>query len=443
MSSLRDLPKVDVLAANPALANFPLRVRTAAARSAIDFSRVEIEGGTPVAQDSIVSRAVLAARAMTIPSLSRAINASGVMIHTGLGRARLAPDVSRRVSEVADAHSLLEFDEETGRRGDRQDHARDLLRALTGCQDALVVNNAAGGVLLALTALARHQEVILSRGQMVEIGGSFRMPEIVQASGCRLVEVGCTNKTHLRDYEGALTEGTAAILRCHPSNFKIIGFTEEPTLRDLAQLASSASLLLIDDQGSGCVVDTSRFGLARQPTLQDAIGAGADVVIASGDKLLGGPQAGIILGRSELIQTMARHPLARALRVDKLCLAALEATLRLYQEGREMEIPVLRYLGRDIREVELMAKTIGGAAPTGSVIEPGRTEVGGGCAPGEGVPTWRVGLATPNPDETAKALRQYKCPVIGRIESGRVWIDPRTVEDFEIDDVIAALEAIR
>jgi L-seryl-tRNA(Ser) seleniumtransferase len=432
MADLRSLPKVDALSRAERLSGFPERVRTQAARLAVDLLRSSIQNGQRLRVEDAEEIALNEALRLVEPSLGPAINLCGVILHTGLGRARLAPSVAARIAEVAASHSLVELDRESGKRGDRQAHARALLQALTGAEETLVVNNAAAGVFLSLSALCAGREVILSRGQMVEIGGSFRMPDIVRQSGCRLVEVGCTNKTRMSDYTDAFTGDTAAILRCHPSNFKIVGFSEEPSLSDLVGLARERGALCIDDVGSGCLVDTAQYGLSRQPTMQEAVEAGADVVIASGDKLLGGPQAGLIVGRREAIEAIRRHPLARAVRVDKLTLAGLEATLRLYTEGRECEIPVIRYLSRPLDEVRGLAEQLAASFP-GASIEEGQTEVGGGSVPGEGIATWRAGLPSDDPDALAKRLRNACPAVIGRIEQGRVWLDPRTAEDGEIE----------
>jgi L-seryl-tRNA(Ser) seleniumtransferase len=401
-----------------------------------------LAGGQAIVGMDFEALATQEAERLQAVSLRPAVNLSGVILHTGLGRARLAPSAAAAVAQVAASHSTLEFDLESGERGERQDHVRGLLRKLTGAEDALVVNNAAAGVVLALSALAQGREVILSRGQMVEIGGSFRMPEIVKQSGCQLVEVGCTNKTHLSDYKKAFSEETAAILRCHPSNFQIVGFTEQPPLSDLVALASEHGALCIDDMGTGCLVDTTAFGLPKQTTIPEAVAAGAHLVIASGDKLLGGPQAGIILGKAELVQQLKSHPLARALRADKLCLAALEATLRLYSTGREMEIPCLGYLARPLAQVKRAAQQLARAYPGMARIKPTTTQVGGGCAPGAGVPSFAAVLQTEKAADLAARLRAHRPPIVGRVQDGAVWLDPRTAEADEVRLVAKALKEL-
>ena len=440
MAELRNLPKVDVLANTSSLAGYTEAVRTDAARAAVAWAREEIAAGREVESGRIEAEALRVAAARVRPSLDRAINLSGVILHTGLGRARLGPSVAEHLLRVAEGHASLEFDLGSGQRGDRQTHVEALLTELTGSEAALVVNNAAAAVFLSLNALAAGKEVVLSRGQMVEIGGSFRMPDIVRRSGCRLVEVGCTNKTRLSDYDEAVGADTAAFLRCHPSNFAIVGFTDEPSLADLVELAHRRGQLLIDDMGSGCLVDTRNYGLPKQATLQEAVASGADIVTASGDKLLGGPQAGLVVGSKACVGAMKRHPLARALRVDKLTLAALEATLRLYATGRhEEEIPTLSYLARPLEPLLKVARRLARAYSGEAVVEAGITEVGGGSAPGTGVPTWRVGLVCHDADALLSALRAADPPVVARIENGRVWLDPRTLDDSEVRDVERAI----
>lgn len=440
MPDYRSLPSVDALARSPDLSAYPEAVRVAAAREAVKSAREAI--GKNRAGDPLEA-AVRIAGQMTQSSLRPVINLSGVILHTGLGRARLAESAVRQVTEAARAHASVELDLETGARGDRQNHVRGHLHALTGAEDATVVNNNAAAVFLSLHALANRKGVLLSRGQMVEIGGSFRMPDIVRQSGCKLVEVGTTNRTRIEDYEAAITPQTAAILRCHPSNFKVVGFTEEPSAHELAELAHRRGLVLVEDVGSGCLADTTRWGLPKEPTLGDAIAAGADIVTASGDKLLGGPQAGIILGKASLIQKIKKHPLARALRIDKLTLAALEATLMLYSAGQEGEIPTLRYLSRNLEELKEICERLRQAYQGNSSVSEGITEVGGGSLPGAGVPTIRLGLKAKSPRAAAKALRCFNPPILTRIESDQVWLDPRTLEPSEIDAVETALRELR
>jgi len=422
---------------SPELDGFGAGVRSIAARAAV--TELRQQGGDP---NTAAPLAREHAERLAGPGPAAAINLSGVILHTGLGRARLAASAAAAVALVARGHSTVEFDMESGRRGDRQDHVRALLQALTGAEDALVVNNCAAAVLLTLAALCAGQGVVLSRGQMVEIGGSFRMPEIVRQSGCRLMEVGCTNKTRLSDYADVLSEETAAILRCHPSNFQIVGFTSEATVAELASLARRAGIWLIDDAGSGCLVDTRRYGLSREPTVRDAVENGADVVLFSGDKLLGGPQAGLIVGRTSAIERLREHPLARAVRIDKLDLAGLRATLQLYVDGREDEIPVWAAIGRDARSVRRQALLLKKSCPLPCSVVASVTEVGGGSLPGARIPTWALSIQAEQPEAVLAALRKGKPAIVGRIEDGSVLLDPRTLATEESALVQSSLRGL-
>lgn len=422
------------------LGGLPEAVRVQAARAAVDLLRDRAMAGEDLAEEDYVQAAREMGRRLAQPSMARALNFSGVILHTGLGRARLAPEAERRIAEVAGSHALVEFERDEGTRGDRQDHVRGLLCRLTGAEDAHVVNNCAAAVMLALTALARDLGVVLSRGEMVEIGGSFRMPEVIAQSGCRLVEVGCTNKTRLSDYEHAVDDQTAVLLRCHPSNFKIVGFAESPSLADLVELAHRRGIVAMDDAGSGLIVDLRKYGLPYRETLADAVASGADVVTASGDKLLGGPQSGIILGRKQVIAQIRKHPLARAFRVDKLTLAGLEATLRLYADGQHERIPVWRAIGRPLSDVRADAKRLAKAAR--GTIEASQTEVGGGSLPGVGVPTWSARIDGPGEHELARRLRELEPPIVASVRSGAVWLDPRTATPSEVDEACALLEGL-
>jgi L-seryl-tRNA(Ser) seleniumtransferase len=415
-----------MLASSAELASLPDRIRVSAARRVIEAAREQILKGIAVDVEVLAMRAAEVGREMSGQNLRACINMTGVILHTGLGRARLAPSAVQAVERAAASHLGVEFDFEEGARGNRQDHVRGALKELTGAEDALVVNNAAGAIVLALSALASGRDVLLSRGQMVEIGGSFRIPEIVKASGARLVEVGCTNKTHLSDYR--ISRQTAAVLVCHRSNFELSGFVSEPTVGELTQLG----VPVIDDMGTGCLVDTSAFGLPRTRTFQDSVAEGAAVSIGSGDKLLGGPQAGIIVGNKEVVSMLSRHPLARAMRVDKLTLAALAATLQLYLAGREREVPTIKYLSRSIEEVKDMAERLAAQIEGEMIIEISEFEVGGGAGSGMRGPSYRVGIVCESPADLARSLRLQSPSVIGRIESDVLWLDPRCVEDDEL-----------
>ena len=373
----------------------------------------------------------------TRPELRRVINATGVVLHTNLGRAPLADEAVRAVQSAAAGYSNLELDLATGRRGERHALAAPLLARLTGAEAALAVNNNAAAVLLALTALAKGKEVVVSRGQQVEIGGAFRMPDVMRLSGARMVEVGTTNRTRLADYADAVTPRTAALLRVHTSNYRVTGFTEAVELRELGALAHERGLLLIDDLGSGAL-----SAIGDEPLVADSV-AHADAVCFSGDKLLGGPQAGIVVGRAEVLKRLARHPLARALRPDKLTLAALEATLRLRLLGRESEIPVERMLrasAEDLRRRAAFWRVKLEERGIRSQLLAGDSAAGGGSLPGLPLPTVLLALEGP-PSRLAEALRLGAPPVLGRIEHDRCCLDPRTVLRGEDETLIDAVEA--
>jgi len=380
-------------------------------------------------------------------SLRRVVNATGVVVHTNLGRSRLSEAALRAVQEVGAHYSNLEFHLEDGSRGSRQFHLRRILCELTGAEAALVVNNNAAAVLLALTTHAKGKEVIVSRGQLIEIGGSFRLPEVMAQSGARLVEVGTTNKTYLEDYRRAITSETAMLLRAHPSNYRIVGFTAEVELKELASLAREYDLVLLDDLGSGVYTDLSTYGIPYEPTIERSLREGADLVCFSGDKLLGGPQAGIVLGREDLVEAMARHPLARALRVDKLTVAALEATLRQYLDpGRAVrEIPTLAMLTADRealhRRAQNLARKLRASCPSLRVeIMEDVSRAGGGALPMEDIPTWVVSVnsAEHKVHHLEETLRRAEVPVIGRIREDRLILDVRTIADDEIPLVVGA-----
>jgi L-seryl-tRNA(Ser) seleniumtransferase len=387
-------------------------------------------------QPSVQEVAVAAQQAierLLAPSLTAVINATGVIIHTNLGRAPLSNEAVEAVRRVADGYCNLEFDVRVGSRGQRHSHVEELLCRLTGAEAAMVVNNNAAAILLVLSELARGREVIISRGQLVEIGGGFRIPEVMAQSGARLVEVGTTNRTYLRDYEKAIGPDTAALMRVHSSNFKVLGFTHSVSLKELADLAHSRGLLLIDDLGSGALIPTEQFGLEHEPMPQESVRDGADVVCFSGDKLLGGPQAGIVLGRQSLVQRLSSAPLARALRVDKMTLAALEATLRHYlKEEAIAALPVWAAISEPLDSVRARAQTVASqlqAAGIAADVVATEATVGGGSLPGEVLPSYGVAV-DPSPWSAAKLaelLRLAHPPVISRIESEKVVLDMRTV----------------
>ena len=404
-----------------------------ALRLAQEAARQAVRAGEAVpSHDELVSQAARILEKQLKPTLRSVINATGVIIHTNLGRALLSPAARAAMDQAARGYSNLEYDLEAGRRGSRYIHAEELLCRLTGAEAALVVNNNAGAVLLVLSTLARGREVIISRGQLVEIGGGFRIPDVMKQSGAVLVEVGATNRTHLHDYEEAITDQTAMLLRAHRSNFRMTGFVTEPSLTEMSELAHSRGLLVGDDLGSGTLLDTADYGLSHEPTMQESLAAGADIVSCSGDKLLGGPQAGIILGRADLIARLRRFPLTRALRVDKTTLAGLQATLLHYVKGETAtEVPVWRMIATPLETLSHRAETwatrLAAAGLLPEVIE-GHSAVGGGSLPGETLPTRLVALREPPPDRLVTLLRQADPPVIARVEGEQLVLDPRTVQ---------------
>jgi L-seryl-tRNA(Ser) seleniumtransferase len=444
---LRQLPKVDELLRharlNSALAPLPRSLAVAVLRDRLAARRHRFTTSSPEALparfdlDAFLGELLEALEAAAQPALRRVINATGVVIHTNLGRSPLAAAALEQMLEVAAHYSTLEYDLARGERGSRQDLLEGLLRELTGAEAALVVNNNAAAVLLALRTLAQGKEVIISRGQLVEIGGSFRLPEIMAVSGAILKEVGTTNKTYLKDYESAITSETALLLKVHPSNFRILGFTFEVPLPDLVALGRRYDVKVVEDLGSGCLIDLSRYGLEKEPTVQETLKAGADLVLFSGDKLLGGPQAGLALGSREVVSSLKQNPLARALRPDKLTLAALEATLRLYLEEYQAvaALPTLWMITRPAAELEREARSLArrlkrrwGERVRVEVRESdGR--VGGGALPLVSLPSRALALAVPplSPQQLEARLRAARPPVIARVEHGEVLLDLRTV----------------
>ena len=377
----------------------------------------------------------------------RVINATGVVIHTNLGRAPLSRTAMRAAEEAARGYSNLEFDLESGRRGSRQAQLESLLRQLTGAEAALAVNNNASALLLGLSALASGREVIVSRAEAVEIGGGFRVPDVLRQSGCTLVDVGTTNRTYLRDYEDATNANTAAYLKVHASNFRVEGFTAEVGGRELAELGDRQGVAVLHDVGSGSLLPTSRYGLAHEPMPQESVSAGMGLAFFSGDKLLGGPQAGIVVGRRELVSRLARHPFARAVRIDKLSLASLTATLTHYLKGEaEREVPVWRMISATPEALRERASQWQAALAGPFAVAESRSAIGGGSLPGETLPTWALTLdasGMPGGAEGAmRRLRQCRPPVVARVEDGRLLFDPRTVDPGEDAELLAALREL-
>ena len=430
---LRDLPSVDELAADERLATVaPRPLLVAAVRSALERAREEIRAGAD--PGDLVDRVESELAAARGARLRRVINATGVIVHTNLGRAPLARDALERVASVAAGYSNLEYDIDEGARGSRQDHVAPILRRLTGAEAALVVNNNAGAVLLALAALAEGREVLVSRGELIEIGDGFRIPDVLARSGARLREVGTTNRTRAADYDRAIGPETALLLRVHQSNFRVVGFTEQPRLEELARIGRAHGIPVVDDLGSGVLVE-----LEGEPSARDALSAGADLVCFSGDKLLGGPQAGIVVGRADLVEMLRRHPLQRALRADKLTLAALEGTLALYldPERAAREIPVLQMLGEPLEAVRVRAERL--AELVGGDIEQTVGRVGGGALPLAELPSFACAVE----EELATPLREGEPPIVGILRDGRLLLDCRTLSDDDVDEVAAAIGRAR
>ncbi|MDQ3381180.1 MAG: L-seryl-tRNA(Sec) selenium transferase [Actinomycetota bacterium] len=429
--SLRDLPSVDRLLADERLAQEPHDLVLGAARSVLERAREEIRAGQ--VPSPLVDAVLDELERTRQPSLRRVLNATGVLVHTNLGRAPLAQAALDRVVEVGSGYSNLEYDLERGQRGSRQDHLGSLLRGLTGAEAALVVNNNAAAVLLALAALAEGREVVVSRGELIEIGDGFRIPDVLVRSGARLVEVGTTNRTRASDYERAIGPETAMLLRVHQSNFRVVGFSEQPRLDELAELARKHDLPLVDDLGSGALA-----AVGDETTPAESLRAGADLVCFSGDKLLGGPQAGIVVGRTKLVERLRRHPLQRALRAGKLTLAALEGTLSLALDRETKDqIPVLRMLHEPIEHVRARAARL--ALLLGGEVEETVARVGGGALPLADLQSAACAVE----EELAEPLRLGSPPVIAVVRDGRTLLDCRTLTDAEVDDVAAAVAAAR
>jgi L-seryl-tRNA(Ser) seleniumtransferase len=456
---LRQLPSVDRLLAEETVqelvTTYGRRQAVDALRKTLDTVRNEVRGGagTP-SLATLVVRASARLQEHLAPTLHPVINATGVIIHTNLGRAPLSAAARAAMEAVSRGYSTLEYDLQAGRRGHRTVHAERLLCELTGTEAALVVNNNAGAVLLALTGLAQGRGVIISRGQLVEIGGGFRVPEVMAQSGAHLIEVGTTNRTHLHDYVAALeaheytadAPPVALILRAHHSNFRVVGFTTEPGLTELVALGAERGLPVMDDLGSGALLDTAQFGLMHEPMVQESVAAGAAAVCFSGDKLLGGPQAGIIVGQAEYVEPLKRHPLARALRADKLCLVGLQATLLHYLKDEAIEqVPVWQMIATPPAEVERRARRWRRALRRNGIlaeIVDGRSTVGGGSLPGETLPTKLVALPVAHPNRLAAALRAADPPVVTRIEEDRLVLDPRTVSPEEEQELLRIVETV-
>jgi len=443
--TLRDLPSIERLLQSDGGAelqnDFGRSLTVEALRLEVDRARAVLRRGaaTP-APEGLIEGARRWLNLRLASTLQPVINATGVILHTNLGRAVLSADAQQAVLAAASGYSSLEYDLGRGERGRREDHLEPLLCQVTGAPAALVVNNNAAALLLALTGLARRKEVVISRSQLIEIGGGFRIPDVLAQSGAKLVEVGTTNRTHRRDFEAALGPKTGLLLRAHSSNFRQVGFTATPTLVEMVELGRSTGVPVIDDLGSGALLDTQSFGLAHEPMVQESLQAGASMVAFSGDKLLGGPQAGILAGDFELIDKLKTHPLARAVRADKLCLAGLHATLLHYARGEAVDrVPVWRMIA--MSEAEIRARAEGWAAELRiGEVRLARSTVGGGSLPEETLPTWALAIAVDHPNDLAAALRRSNPAVVARVDADQVLLDPRTVLP---EQDAALIEAVR
>jgi len=450
--SLRAIPAVEAVLNDaqfaPALETLPRRLALLVIRNYLNELRGMLRAGNPAEFSG--AELLRRLRQRVRPSLRRAINAQGVVLHTGLGRAALSVAARDALRDVSRNFCNLAIDLETGRRGERYSHVSDLLCELTGAEAAMVVNNNAAATLLILNTLAEGKEAIISRGELVEIGGAFRMPDVMQRSGVKMVEVGTTNRTHLRDFRAAISPETGLLIRVHMSNYRIVGFTKEVPLAELVALGQEFNLPVVDDLGSGALVDLSRYGLPKEPTVQESVVAGADVVCFSGDKLLGGPQSGIIIGRKRFLDAMKKNPLTRALRCDKLTYAALEATLRLFLDEDSLITQhtvmamLLKTQGQMQRQARRLLRGVKGLANRAEFrIRTGTSEIGSGSLATEQLPTRLLAVKPKamSPDELTRRLRCCEPPVFGRIENDEIVLDMRTILDEEIPLIAAALSA--
>lgn len=447
MDARRLLPSVDQLLHEEELAalqkSTSRELLVQAIQVVLDAIRRDPDADTKIHSGLEYSELVMQVlREWTTPTILPVINASGVILHTNLGRAPVSAAAGHAMQQAAMEYCTLEFDLATGKRGSRALHTADLLRKVTGAEDAVVVNNNAAALLLVLTTLAKRKKVVISRSQLVEIGGGFRVPDVMAQSGAKLVEIGTTNRVHLEDYLHALDDGAEIVLHVHTSNFKIIGFTSEPVREELVAKVHAKGGIYLDDLGSGALLDTAQFGMASEPTVQEAVAAGADIVCFSGDKLLGGPQAGIIVGRRELLARIKKQPLYRALRADKVCLAGLSATLMHYLKGEAVScIPSWRMIATPLNELEARALKWRDFLQAGEVMESTST-VGGGSLPGETLPTKVLALKVQNPDKLMAHLRNSRPPVIARVENDHVVFDPRTVFVEQEEQLLTTIKSL-
>lgn len=450
LESLRDLPAVHeiipgIAAELPDLT--PSEIKEAARKGILWARQCVMDGGEIPSADSVMKRCIHLGKILKKPAMERVINATGIVLHTAIGRASLPPAAVEAVGRVASGYSVLQWNRETGKRGNRDEHIEELITELTGAEAATLANNNAGATLLVLSAMAAGREVIVSRGQLVEIGGAFRIPDVMKQSGCIMVEVGCTNRTHLRDYENAITDQTAAILRVHPSNYLIKGFTSEVALEDLVALGRERGIAVIDDLGAGSLIPLSRFGIPSEPTIIQSIEAGADVVTCSGDKLIGGPQAGVILGRKEYLNRIKKHPLARALRVGKLTIAAIEASLRVFLEDDDYiaaNHPVYHSFSRKPEELlersEAIIASVAFPSRCKMTVERMNSYVGSGSLPDYAIPSAGMSLVCPDPELLLKSLRLSSPAVAARLEERAAKFDLRAVAEAEDTELASLIE---
>jgi len=447
MNNYRKIPSIDQLLQMPSMIDlcnqYSRSLTVDAARYILDEIRMKIQDENldlDITKNDISSRVSYLLEKWTEPSLKSVINATGVILHTNLGRAPLSLESIKAMQDIVFGYSNLEYDLDKGKRGSRLIHAEEILKRITGAQAAMVVNNNASAVMLILSALARRRAVVIARSQLVEIGGGFRVPDVMKQSGARLVEVGTTNRVHLSDYENALPEKPVLFLRAHRSNFQITGFTSEPEISEIVKLAHRENIPVVDDLGSGALLNTERFGLGHEPMVQESLEAGIDLVSFSGDKLIGGPQAGIIIGRSDLVAKLKKHPLARAIRSDKLCLSALSATLNHYLlDEAETKIPIWKMIAMPLEEVHARAKKWQEVI-THSEIILGESTVGGGSLPGETLPTYLLAFSLHRQSYYLGLLRDHHPPIIARMQNDQIVFDPRTVLPEQEDTLLQAIQ---
>jgi L-seryl-tRNA(Ser) seleniumtransferase len=443
--TLRELPSVESLLqaknTNSLIADFGRPLTLQAIRKTLDDWRSRIrQGGMAPTSDQLLLEVEQLLDHWTTPNLQRVINATGVILHTNLGRAPLSVDAIAAIQNISQGFSNLEYDLQRGKRGKREKHVESSLIQLTGAAAGMVVNNNAAAILLALTALSKGKEVLISRSQLIEIGGGFRIPDVLKQSGAKLVEVGTTNRTHMKDFEDAIGPNTGLIFHAHHSNFKIVGFTTEPTLQQLVQLGQAHDVPVLEDLGSGAMLETEEFGLGHEPTVQESLHAGAALVAFSGDKLLGGPQAGILVGERNTVEQLKEHPMARAVRADKTCLAALEATLNHYKQDEAIhKIPIWMMISASEAQLQARANEWRETLAVGELVQ-GKSTVGGGSLPEETLPTWLLAIASDRPQTLASKLRERR--IIARIKNDQVVLDPRTVLPAEDTELLEALNKI-